>query len=111
MKFDKQAIITSAISVSLGSAVMFGSGALQTFGVYVIGTLAALSLFLLLFGAMKGDVAQRAMEQAPINTALSLYQLLALIHAGYPKLAAFYFVVTFLLVAAAYGEMKKERKK
>lgn len=108
MKYDKQAIITSAISVSIGSAVMFGSGALQTFGVYVIGTLSALSLFLLLFGAMKGDVAQRSMEQAPINTALSLYQLSALIYAGYPKLAAFYAVVTFLLVAMAYGATKKE---
>lgn len=111
MKYDNQAIITSVISVSLGSAVMFGSGALQAFGVYVIGSLSALSLFLLLCGAMKGDVARRTMEQAPINTALSLYQLLALIHAGYSKLAAFYFVVTFLLVAAAYGVTKKELEK
>lgn len=101
----KKTLISIAISLAL-SAALWLNGSAGQFAVYVLTALTVLAWLGVLCGGVKGDAAKHVRKFWPISTASTAIQIGSMIATGHPLLAASSFIVSFLIVAFAFGEKK-----
>lgn len=106
----KRVAIGVSVSLGLSAALYFGGESLHQFAYYVKLVMTVLALLAMLTLGVKGEAAKATREHVFINSASTAIGLAALIATGHPGLAAFNFIVSALIVAAAFGEKPAESK-
>ncbi|MBK59412.1 MAG: hypothetical protein CML01_11485 [Pseudomonas sp.] len=104
MSIQPKHAFADLLSVGLGAALVFGSGALQEFAYYVLLVIVSLGWIAVICVGVKGETAQSIRDRVWWSGFLSALQLLALIVSGHPVLAAFSLVLSMLIVGAAFKE-------
>lgn len=99
----KSTIVSTTISVALSLCLLFGTYTAATFAYYVLIFFTCLSWVGIFCGVIKGEAAARIRQHCWISGLSTAFQLYALIVTDHPFLAASYFIVSFFIVALAFG--------
>lgn len=89
------------IGLTLSALLYFGEGAAEQFAYYVFWSVTIMASLGVLCGMLKDDVLARARKNAWINTPVALIEVAAMIGAGYPGLAAYHAILSFVIVSYA----------
>lgn len=100
-----KAWISVVVSGAMSGMLFFGDGAVEKFAYYVFWTMAILATVALLSGALaKDEVIADMRARVWINTPSTIVTLAAMIGAGYPGLAAYSFVQSFVIFALLFKD-------
>lgn len=98
------------LGLALSGLLYFGQGAMHDFAFYVMVVFNVFSWLGVLFGLIKGDIAERIRNGVWLQVAGTAIQLWAMVETGHPVLAASSFIASFLIVCTAFGDKKEAVK-
>jgi hypothetical protein len=99
----KSTLVSTALSLAISLCLLLGTETAASFAYYVLVFFTCLSVLGIFTGVVKGELAARIRRYSFLSGLSTAFQLYALIATGHPLLAAASFIVSFFIVAIAFG--------